>query len=274
MRVVGCRARRRRRAHAATSTNSPRARFGVGREPARRVAARASSRRSRTAWSARGRSSPSARGRPSARAPARASMRCGASNSTWAASPAPTRFERGARARRPSPAGSRRRRSRPRARVAGRRSARPARCSAPGIGTTRWPAARDGGDQRRAGVADRRRAGVADVGHALAARRAARAPRSAASRSLCSCTASSGLSRPKWRSRAALCARVLAGDGVDRSPARAGRAGSGRPGCRSAWRRRTARRGILLGAGGHRGGLHELRSHPPLAGDLAVHGFR
>ena len=97
------------------------------------------------------------------------------------------------------------------------------------------------GDQLGARVAHRRRAGVADVGHALAARepgehRAAR-PRARCARA----RASSGLSIAEVAQQGGAVAGVLAGDRVDEREHVQRAQASGRRGCRSAWRRRTAR---------------------------------
>ena len=120
------------------------------------------------------RASRAARRRPRpARAPG---PRCGAAPRTAPRRAASRqRLERGARSP-PRPAGSRRRRSRSRAGVAGHADSAASALLAPGSGSTRWPAARAAATSAGAGVAHRRRAGIADVGHALAARQPLRAP--------------------------------------------------------------------------------------------------
>ena len=195
------------------------------------------SRSSRTAWSARGRSSPA---RSAARRPARSpATRSGAAPRTG---PASGRVAAAASTRRrasPPLAGRKPTKTKPLAvGVAGDASAASA-LLAPGIGTTRWPAAVHRGHQLGARVADGRRAGIADVGHPFAAAeprqhrlrppraRCARAPRAAACRGRSGAAAARCGACPRRRPRRP-------------APARGSRAASGRRGCRSAWRRRTA----------------------------------
>ena len=136
-----------------------------------------------------------------------------------------------------------------------RRSARRARCSRPGSGTHAVAGGARGGDQLGARVAHRRRAGVADVGDALAARQPLEhaRPRRA-------------LVVLVQRQQRLVEAEVAQQGGAVRAcprrpprrpaPARASRAASGRRGCRSAWRRRTARPRDTAGrAAAARGGL-------------------
>ena len=144
------------------------------------------------------------RGTRSGAAPRRAP----ASSARPPAPPAP------ATARRRAPAGSRRSGT-PRCRHRRPRSAPRPRCSRPAAARTRWPAVRT--------AATSAAPGSLMPGVPASLTKATRSPRVkrsitavAASRSLCSCTASSGLpSMPKLAQQRSAVARVLAGDRID-----------------------------------------------------------
>ena len=232
-------------------------RFGSAASHGRQSRAPASSRSSRTAWSARGTASATAFGASRRPAPSASdSIRCGASNTTWVGGACAQRV----RPRACALAAARRRESRRTRQPAAWRRRPPiqrgrARCSRPGIGTTRYTCRdRAAATERRAGIAHRRRAGVADVGHALARVPAGRARRRRRRARCAQCTRDQRLGRSRNGAAARRCGACLSqAIGVDdrEHVQRAQR--SGRLDCRSASRRHERRRGILAGpAGGRR----------------------
>ena len=175
-------------------------------------------------------------GQASPSAAASDSMRCGASNSTWAAAPrriAPAPGALGAARRQEADdreagstgvAGDR---------EGGERAARARDRHDPVAGVARR------GDQRRPRVAHRRRAGVADVGHPLAA--AEPLEHGAGGIALVVLVhREQRLGEAEVLEQRGRCAGCPRRRSRRPSRARAGRESSGRPGCRSAWRRHRA----------------------------------